>query len=332
MTSRLLHFIPSAALAVRWHGAAKDILPRAEWLSTAVKDYERIEIQNDFAWLGKPSLETSALVEYSSFPKLQASLQKAGVRTCVRAHNAEALQHIDTAGWSHPNGLLWVIRGAIRLLLKDRRSLKASDVFLPISSWEARNYWARLFVPGATIHSMPYFTPDHLLASTKPAMTRNLIVCLPNQTLHRKPLDLVTRFVEFAKRGAASGVEFAVTGDLDGWPIPEVSRIKKLGIIPDMRTVYPKMLAVAMLSPLGYGFKTTMMDAISNGVPVLAHPKLIQRCDPPLKDYLIPVDSQSPPPWESLLSKISTIQIPKDLNSTIRGKVRTLLSELLELR
>ena len=46
-----------------------------------------------------------------------------------------------------------------------------------------------------------------------------------------------------------------------------------------------------MLSPLGYGFKTTIADALAAGAHMLAHPNLVRRCPEDVRPHLLFIDT-----------------------------------------
>ena len=113
---------------------------------------------------------------------------------------------------------------------------------------------------------------------------------------------MVTRFLDFAQGEAAlqqgstewNGWEFVVTGDLTSWGLPRSLRVRFTGMVGDLRGLLSSCRAVAILSPLGYGFKTTVADAIAHGCYVLAHPALVHRCPDVLRPAIIPFDPARP--------------------------------------
>jgi hypothetical protein len=50
--------------------------------------------------------------------------------------------------------------------------------------------------------------------------------------------------------------------------------------------------AVALLSPLGYGVKTTIIDALASGAQVLAHPSLVRRSPSLVRPFLLTLDNK----------------------------------------
>lgn len=210
----------------------------------------------------------------------------------VRAHNIEPLQHFDNHGllFRRP---FWLIYGMIRLFLADIYCKRYADIIFPISDYEIQLYWKR--IPGkARVKWLPYFCPDHLVINSYfKNNTRNIIACLPTSQKNRKSWDLVTRFIRFAEAACNSkyDLEFVLTGNLSEWGLPESPHVKFVGLIDDLSNFLPKVKAVAVLSPLGYGFKTTICDAIANGCFALVHPIIKTRCPEILQQSIIPVDT-----------------------------------------
>jgi hypothetical protein len=105
---------------------------------------------------------------------------------------------------------------------------------------------------------------------------------------------LVTRFLHLAEMAEAAGADydFVVTGDLGSWGLPRCKAVSFAGFVEDLPEFMGRCRAIAMLSPLGYGFKTTIGDALAAGARVLAHPGLVRRCPSLVRPHLIPLDSQ----------------------------------------
>jgi len=310
-----LHFIPARDLANRHHGTYKDVISRVQWLQKRFQDYRQIAIHDDdpaevdAALAGGESLE-AALVEYSYYSKIVKRLkQKApNVRVAVRAINLEPLQHFDNTGWRCRRGPIWVLYGMARLLCHDVTVKRYADVILSINEWENRVYWNRL--PGrARIEWLPYRCPDHLVPENPlPYAERNIIACLPTSQKNRKSWDLVTRFQVFATamKRAGSQDQFVITGNLRDWNLPDCPAAEQIGLVEDLAGFMGSCKAVALLSPLGYGFKTTIADALAAGAQVVAHPGLIRRCPDAIRPYLIAQESDNLVSVEHFMHQLET--------------------------
>ena len=97
-----------------------------------------------------------------------------------------------------------------------------------------------------------------------------------------------------ARRADWSGGRFAVSAGLleahpDDWP----RNVERLGRLDEPWTRLCGTKAVAVLSPLGYGSKTTVTDALAAGCHVLVHPRQHERLPPDERALAIPVDPAS---------------------------------------
>ena len=296
----VLHLIPEFVFANTFHGSHKDVLYRTQWLEGRVNEYHQVRLQQDAAAELDAILSgfrpDQVLIEYTRFPKIvhafRATLPDAWIG--VRAHNIEPLQHLDNHGWVLKRGPLWMLYGVFRLLMSDIRVKRSANVILSINEWENRVYWDRM--PGrAKVEWLPYISPGHLLpVKPWPFDKRKIIACLPTSQENRKSRDQVLRFQHLAREMKRQGCdfEFVVTGDLAGWNLPDCPEVVKAGFIDDLAEFMGRCRAVCMLSPLGYGFKTTIADALAAGAHIIAHPDLISRNPRHVQPFLIRADQK----------------------------------------
>lgn len=295
-----LHVIPQGAAADTYGGTYKDLLSRVAWFRDQPIQYRQCIIcRDDVADLGDlPPADAvrGILVEYTHYPRIVAALRERypTALLAVRAHNVEPLQHLDNHGWFSRYGPLWMLYGMWRLLCQDVRCKRTCDVVYAISEHEVRNYWRRL--PGrARIEWLPYFCPDSLLPRAAPPLeTRRVIGCLPASLNSRRNWDLARRFIRFAEALKAHGANyrFVLTGDLAGWGLPQSSAVEYAGMIENLGAFLGGLRAVAVLSPLGRGFKTTIADALAAGVHVVAHPVWVDRCPESFAPGLVPLRTE----------------------------------------
>ncbi len=307
--SCFLHFIPARDLANRHYGTYKDVISRVQWLQSHMSSYRQIPVQDDgpavvdTALAEGESLE-AALVEYSYFPRIVRRLKQRwpGAVVAVRAINIEPLQHFDNTGWQCERGALWMLYGMARLLCHDLTVKRTADAILSINAWEKRVYWDRL--PGRTrVVWLPYRCPDHLLPeSPLPYPQRRTVACLPTSDNNRKSWDLVVRFQRFATemKRLGSRDSYIVTGKVQGWGFPDCPAVTYTGFVDRLPDLMGTCRAVAVLSPLGYGFKTTLADAAASGAHVVVHPTLIRRSPRMVQSHLIPFDPGDPLSHESV--------------------------------
>ena len=334
--SVVVHIVPTAVFSNSFHGSFKDTISRVRFLEKHAGNYVQIKVDSDkpdFVLSQLPaSGAASFLIEYSTFPNIVKTLRKEYPQAfiAVRSHNLEPLQHFDNYGWWPSRGPLWMAYGMGRLLRNDLIVKKYTSAIWSISDWENRVYWDRL--PGkAKVEWLPYHCPDHLLPEKMtPASERKRIVCLPTSQKNRKSWDLVTRFITFAenmKQRTGNQYEYMVTGNLSDWGLPETNAVQFTGMIDDLQSFLQTVRAVAMLSDKGYGFKTTIGDAIANGAAVLAHPGLARRCPEFLTGAILPVDLGNLP---STLNWLEEWSPDNSLNGKLRQTSEKMMTRLSE--
>jgi hypothetical protein len=332
--AKIVHMIPRGVLENTYHGSFKDVISRVRLFERCQADYRQVILNGD----EPESLhsqwgdweKSSFLIEYSYYPRIVRALRKRFPDSfiAVRSHNIEPLQHLHNHGWWPARGPLWVGYGITRLLWGDIIVKRHADVIYSISDWERTQYWQRL--PGmATTKWLPYYCPAHLIGADCTATAeRNLIVCMPTSVKSRKSQDLVNGFISFAELAQKHGTnfEFLITGDLSSWPAPQSPAVKYTGMIEDIAQFFCSVKAVCILSDLGYGFKTTIADAMANGVAVLVHDKLKRRFSSMLGDSLISVDSLSE---QSVMAILHTLQQPQCSQVKLHNQFRLLANDIL---
>ena len=303
-----------------YQGSYKDVIGRVRLLENHPSGYRKVIVEWDdpsqLARLPEGMKPSHILVEYSSLGHIVTALRLKYPEAfiAVRAHNIEPLQEFDNGGWFPLSKLPRLIYGCLRLLKMDWFSARYSDCIYSISDWEARHYW-RWVAGSKKVHWLPYFTPDHLIREYQ-SVKRNIIACLPSSVEHRKTRDLVSRFARFAEaaKPLTNAITFAVSGDLSKWRMKIPSSVELTGLISDLPSYMARVKAVALLSPLGYGFKTTIADAIAYGCYVIAHPSLYKRCPDVLRPACIPLRSLN---GKDISQVLKQIEAPFPLNHTM---------------
>jgi hypothetical protein len=297
----ILHFIPDSALAYTYQGSYKDILSRVNWFRTQDAEYRQILLSEDPATLDRlpPSGEVCGiLVEYTHYPRTVAILRRQypGAFLATRAHNIEPLQHLHVHGWRTERGPLWLLYGMCRRLYHDMLCKRYCDAIYSISSYENRVYWDRL--PGrARIEWLPYFCPEHLLPQHPLDFARRTTIgCLPGDLRARRNRDMAVRFIEFARMMKAAGApyEFVMTGNVSASDLPSCDAVRLTGMLDDLASLLGELRAVAVLSPIGYGLKTTAVDALAAGAYTLAHPAIVRRSPKKITPAMIAVETPGP--------------------------------------
>jgi len=296
----VLHIIPKHVFLNHYQGSYKDVIGRVRLLEHHPSGYRKFIVDCDdssqLAQLNRDDVRPShILVEYSSLGHIVAALRIKYPEAfiAVRAHNIEPLQQFDNSGWFPLRKLPQLAYSCFRLLLTDWMSARHANTVYSISQWETENYWRR--IPGCgNAFWLPYFTPDYLLPRSH-AGERNIILCLTSSLEHRKTRDLVSRFARFAEtaKSISKSMTFAVSGDLSKWKMRIPSSVELTGLISDLPSYMARVKAVALVSPLGYGFKTTIADAIAGGCYVIVHPSIYNRCPDMLRPACIPLATLS---------------------------------------
>ena len=114
----------------------------------------------------------------------------------------------------------------------------------------------------------------------------------------------------------------------------EVSLSDNVELIEDIKKPYEllcKSKAVAVLTPLGFGMKTTIVDALAAGCHVLLHPKLAQRLPNELRKICIAYNPDKRCNLEELNQKLSISPSPEnvDYNEHLRQSATSILKQTL---
>lgn len=246
------------------------------------------------------STDATVIWYYTFWPEAMEELKRRcpRVRIVLRTVNAEAFQHWTRAGkdWRRLRGLPRDVYGCFRLLWRDRRCCRAAAALAGISSWDDAHYWSRL-AGASKVISAPYVCPwPALLPEVKPlpwTARENTIACLAGT---RDPIGQghIAGFTALARHSELSSWHFASSAgfmDASGDALP--AHVERLGRIEEPWSLLCKVKAVAVLSPFGYGCKTTAADALAAGCHVLVHPRQHARLSPEEQSLCISVDPDS---------------------------------------
>jgi len=245
------------------------------------------------------SRTTDVIVEYTFHPRLIEAIKKnrPDVRIHVRAHNAEALQHLHR----HPP-TMWptrsncrILYGTARLALQDRHCASLADSVLGISDWDQRHYWQRI-APRARFQYLPYFSPwPDLRPTVQPEMwenRQNRIVCMPGG-LDRLSQQQRQNFFSLAQSlqdvAGAVAPEFGIT-DHHNESFVAPSNVVLLGQVPEPWDLLCQSKGLAVLTDLGFGMKTTIPDALAAGCHVFVHKGLMSRLPEIIRQHCVPID------------------------------------------
>jgi hypothetical protein len=334
----VLHVVPGHVAARPGQGSHKDVAGRTAFIRHSGARYRYCTVNGDDpAQLDETLSEfapTHVLIEYSYFPRIAKSIRRRfpDARLAVRAHNIEPLQHWTLAGPGERDLLLPLLRCAYvtgRLFLADLQMARLVDHIFLIAPGEAKSYWRWLGAARKTSW-LPYMAPPDMHASNT-ASERQVIACLPGGTESRRTRDLVNGFASFARAAKESGwnESFVVTGDLTGWQIQLNPAVQAAGFIDDLPAFYGSVAAVAVLSPLGYGFKTTIGDAVACGAQVLADPKIWATLPDELKPHAAAVTSLQPAALVALRSRLRALPDSRYAIAALRKRFEAEMNSFL---
>ncbi len=237
---------------------------------------------------------------YTFWPEAMETLKARcpRVRIVLRTVNAEALQHWlrATKDWRRLRGLPRDLYGFVRLLWRDRRCARAADVLAGISSWDDVHYWSRM-AERNNLCVVPYACPWPLLlpeVNPLPWESRTPTMACLAGTRDAIGRGHVAGFAALARRPELSSWKFVssdgfMDASRDEWP----AHVERIGRIEDPWALLCRVKAVAVLSPIGHGYKTTVADALAAGCHVLVHPRQHARLSPEEQALCIPLDPAS---------------------------------------
>ena len=283
---------------------------------------------------------TDVVLEYTRWPWLVEAIKRhrGSTRVHVRAHNAEALQQIHR----EPLGLVpnpRNLRNAgrfVKALGRDFRCTRAADSVLGISEWDNRRYW-RFLTASSSLRYLPYYCPWPDLGWGTPSANWDdrepWIVCMPagNDAI---AVGAIRGFERFASRvGPVAGHDwrFALTGGLSSRQRSATRSdvLDELDHIDDPWGLLCRVRAVAMLSDLGFGMKTTIVDALAAGCHVLVATGLYRRLPESIRPLCISLDPEGDFNVKLLMARLADSPPPHDLNKQLKSQAIKVLGDVL---
>lgn len=241
---------------------------------------------------------TDVIMEYTRWPQLLRGLRSSvpGVRIHARAVNAEALQHAHRTlcppQW-RPSPVR-ALYGVFRLLRCDVQFRRGCDTILGISAWDNRHYWRHM--PGrARILDVPYFCPwpdIRLAVHPMPWHDRtSTVACLAGA---RDPVgqSAMGGFLALAavlrREEAFRDWQFVASAGVYPGKAAEVlpDYVQREANLVEPWDLLCRCKVIAMLTPLGFGFKTTVADGLAAGCHVVVHPRQHRRLPAALASHV----------------------------------------------
>lgn len=268
------------------------------------------------------------LVEYSSWPDLLLRLRKdqPGIKVHVRTHNAEAFQHYHRAREGrkrdYMNISLW--RKFLQIMWRDTRCRRAADTLLGISEWDDAHYWK--FLPGkGRIQYLPYYSPWPYLrpqVDVLPWNSRNQVMVSMGGNFDPSGMANVRCYDGLAKALASFSPD-KWNCQLTWWSqwnqkVPKVSR--HVEIVRECQEPWDLLCqsrVLAVLTPLGFGFKTTIIDGLAAGCHVIVHPAIAERLPREVRDLCILFNPEEDTDVSHLDQKLSKPPLMHGLNAKL---------------
>lgn len=212
---------------------------------------------------------------------------------------------------------------------RDLAAAKYADCVLSIENLKpAARYWSWLGFRGELL-AAPYFLTDEYLTEiaakveAKSRARKDWVICVMSSHPGALTYDSLMAFHQAVSslgerkqdwRFRATGRQFWIKNS-------EVYslRVKPIGIVDDLMDLLAQSRAVAVLSELGRGFKTKILEAILCGDWVLVNPALFARLPEAVKPYCVVVDLDSPFGFDEALDRIKRKEWPGgDPNAEMR--------------
>ncbi len=280
----------------------------------------------------RPGIE-SLFMEYNWWPELLAKVktQYPRVKLIVRTHNAEAYHYfhrkIVGSRREYANVTKW--RHCIQLARRDARSRRVADTLLGISEWDNNNYW-RWLRGKANLRYLPYFSPWPYLrpnVEAKPWSSRPPVVVSmggnfdPSGIANYRNFDLLATRLP---RVMAEKWSYVLTWWSQWHPekVPKVS--EEVKIMRECREPWDLLCqsrALAVLTPFGFGFKTTVVDGLAAGCHVIIHPKLADRLPQQVKELCLICDPSQEQQIIKLAGSLATPPKQHSLNQQLCEEV-----------
>ena len=302
-------------------GSTKDIRARSDFLTAACIAYDELAINQDhdpdsavlraFADLAVDQYAT-VIFEHSIFPKsiqyLNANYPQLNI--LFRGHNAECYHRLHYALGalkydSLMEALKWV-NASLRKYNEDARCARYADHVLSITAWESEHYWPR-FTSSAKIITAPFYLTDFYLNAirrkTPPRSKR--CVCLMSTFIGPFLYDALHHYQQLVSkcRRLLPDWDFDVTGKIPKKWRKRAPDLNYLGLVDSPLDILCASRVMCVLSDLGYGFKTKILEAIMCGCYVLVPGKLFKRLPREIKPFCKIVNLKKPESFAKALDE-----------------------------
>lgn len=342
---KLLHIAPHhfQASGFAEHGSTKDILGRREYLIQRGIDNALVRFNRktgDIAEaLSAHASEpfTHILVDASVDEPIWRALRDRwpAARLALRSHNSEIPHRRDAVRalreWPYFKKLHRALKNNIEVFgRRDVAAARWADDILAIESGQAvQRYWRRLGFEGR-VGYVPYFVASDYARRLADARRSahgpdRRILCV--LSAHPGPLtdDSLVQFMRLVRAAgdAAAGWRFEAVGAASREISDHASftsEVRRLGVVDDLARDLGDASAMAVLSDLGRGFKTKILDAILCGCWVLARPRLVARLPDEVRPFCIAVDPTDGRAVRAALLQVQDAPPAGDPNAALKAR------------
>ena len=358
----VLHLVPHSIGSgdFRLHGSTKDDAGRHQYFRERGISYDVFYHRRNVDLL-KKKLTGDDLPDYThivvdgSFTFADwkhLRLRWPQAKLIFRSHNSELPHRVDTlralAVVAPTNDMERQAQDKIdarlnrRIFLdRDLAAARFADCIITIETLKsAARYWAWLGFTGELVE-VPYFLSDDYVAEIEAEVARQagarrkwLVAVMsshPGPVTYHGLLALHQAVTDLGEerrkdwRFRATGRSFWIKNHPAYTP-----RVKPLGVVDDLYNLIALSSAVAVLSDLGRGFKTKILEAILCKCWVLVAPTLYRRLPDAVRPYCLIVDPESPFSLDEALGRVERKDWPGgDPNAIMRSSAYHALDTIL---
>ena len=305
MNKRVLHIFKDIIQDPKqlYLGSTKDIRNRTEFFKAFDIAFDELPFDpnkdpdNDIlSILSKTSLDdySAILCEHTLFPKTIRFLKKnhPQIKILVRGHNAEFYHRLHYAlgalKYASISKALHWFKESVKKYRDDRTCARHADFILSITAWESEHYWPQ-FAPASKIITAPFYLTDYYLHEITAGITtkKDQCVCLMSTIIGPFLYDALNHFQRIVtkSRPHLDEWEFIATGRIGKKWRRRQKHLKYVGLVESPPALLSASRAICILSNLGFGFKTKILEAIMCGCYVLVPEKLFGRLPEAVKPF-----------------------------------------------
>lgn len=293
-------------------GSTKDIRSRTAFLTASHIEYDKLAVNQDHdpdttarnAMAGMAVDQyTTIIFEHSIFPRSIQYLKSnhPGLNVLFRGHNAEFYHRLHYAWgamkYASPAEAFRWLKASLRKYREDSLCARYANYVLSITRWESEHYWPK-FAAASKIKTTPFYLTDFYLKKiqSRPRPKENRCVCLMSTFIGPFLYDALHHYQHLVgrSRDKVPDWDFVVTGAIPKKWRKRQTQLNYVGRVDSPLDILCASRAMCILSNLGYGFKTKILEAIMCGCYVLVPHKLFGRLPQAVRPFCKIVDLKRP--------------------------------------